>query len=63
MRYDDELKEVRYIKRKKETERIAEEARMAKIKARPRENDIFGDSLRKPLSPRLTVPSPGARAA
>ena len=53
--------DVRYIKRKQETDRQAESARMAKIQARPKEDDLFGDVIRKPLSPRVTIPSPAVR--
>lgn len=40
---------------------MAEDARLAKIKARPKDGDIFGETLRKPLSPRVTVPSPARK--
>jgi hypothetical protein len=50
----------RYIKRKVEMDKQAESARLAKIQAaKPKDDDLFGETLqRKPLSPRVTVPSP-----
>lgn len=53
--------EDRYIKRKQEIEKVAEDARLAKIRARPNDGDIFGETLRKPLSPRVTILSPARR--
>jgi hypothetical protein len=51
----------RYIKRKQEMDSLAEKARMAKNQSRPKDDDLFGEMIRKPLSPRVTVSSPAGR--